>query len=123
MGAKEPFPIIGTMSDLHEGLDAPNMAASGEALGLPSTWRLLGRDTRDTDGVIPEEDAVLSRCLHSERNAQISRMIRRESRCALNHELPGRGSAALAPRAHARHEHPVQLIASASTPKCRRTAG
>ncbi len=52
----ESFPIAGTMSYLHVGSNAPNMAAYGEELGLPTTWHLLWRDTRYEDGTIPEEE-------------------------------------------------------------------
>ncbi|AXV79140.1 MULTISPECIES: Imm71 family immunity protein [Ralstonia solanacearum species complex] len=54
--SEEPLPIIGTMSYLHGGSDAPNMAAYAEERGLPATWRLLWRDTRYEDGTIPEEE-------------------------------------------------------------------
>ncbi|CBJ40354.1 conserved hypothethical protein (plasmid) [Ralstonia solanacearum CMR15] len=53
---KGPFLIIGTMSYLHGGSDAPNMAAFAEEHGLPATWRLIWRDTRYEDGTIPEEE-------------------------------------------------------------------
>ncbi len=53
---KGPFPIVGTMSYLHGGSDAPNMAAYAEERGLATTWHLLWRDTRYEDGTIPEEE-------------------------------------------------------------------
>lgn len=53
---KGPFPIVGTMSYLHADSEAPNMAAYGEERGLPATWRLLWRDARYEDGLLPDEE-------------------------------------------------------------------
>ncbi|WP_354687957.1 Imm71 family immunity protein [Cupriavidus necator] len=52
-----PFPTIGTMSYLHGGASAPNMAAHAEENGLPATWRLLWEDTRYNDATVPDEEA------------------------------------------------------------------
>lgn len=51
-----PLPIAGTMSYLHGGSTAPNMAAYAEENGLPTTWRLLWEDNRYTDNSIPSEE-------------------------------------------------------------------
>lgn len=52
-----PLQIVGTMAYLHGGSHAPNMAAYGEADGLPTTWLLLWKDDRYADGSIPAEEA------------------------------------------------------------------
>lgn len=54
---KGPFPVAGTMAYLHGGTAAPNMASHGtRGKGEPTTWRMLWRDDRYEDGVIPEEE-------------------------------------------------------------------
>ncbi len=51
-----PFPIVGTMSYLHGGSNAPNRSDTEESDGVPATWHLLWRDTRYEDGAIPDEE-------------------------------------------------------------------
>jgi hypothetical protein len=51
-----PYPIVGTMTYLHGGSHAPAMASYGKIDGEPTTWRLLWRDDRYTDGTVPEEE-------------------------------------------------------------------
>jgi hypothetical protein len=53
-----PFNIIGTMNYLHGGSEAPQMTVSinDESVDLNTTWRLIWRDDRYCDGVIPQEE-------------------------------------------------------------------
>lgn len=53
-----PFPIIGCMNYLHGGSPAPRgkQETEHESLRADVTWRLLWRDDRYKDGMIPEEE-------------------------------------------------------------------
>ncbi|NVM79805.1 hypothetical protein FHW83_005647 [Duganella sp. SG902] len=53
-----PFKIMGAMNYLHGGSRAPQIKFSvpGESIRSDTTWRLLWRDDRYTDGRIPEQE-------------------------------------------------------------------
>lgn len=53
-----PFKTMGAMNYLHGGSRAPriDVMAAGESMSLDTTWRLLWRDDRYTDGCIPEQE-------------------------------------------------------------------
>ncbi|MGO0791625.1 Imm71 family immunity protein [Herbaspirillum seropedicae] len=54
-----PFSLMGCMNYLHSGSPAPSIRAyTGEnGVNLPTAWRLLWKDDRYKDGLIPEEEA------------------------------------------------------------------
>jgi hypothetical protein len=54
-----PFEIQGCMNYLHGGSNAPKMTieTADDNIDLDTTWRLLWRDDRYSDGTIPEEEA------------------------------------------------------------------
>lgn len=54
-----PFKIVGAMNYLHGGSKAPRITVetATDNSDLDTTWRLLWRDDRYTDGTIPEEEA------------------------------------------------------------------
>lgn len=54
-----PFKIIGAMNYLHGGSQAPQIkvATTSDSVKLDTTWRLLWRDDRYSDGVIPAREA------------------------------------------------------------------
>jgi Immunity protein 71/Immunity protein 72 len=49
-----PFEVAGSMNYLHEHSTAPHIGEGREP--IPTTWRLLWKDDRYTDGTIPEEE-------------------------------------------------------------------
>jgi Immunity protein 71/Immunity protein 72 len=49
-----PFEVVGSMNYLHEHSTAPHIGEGREP--IPTTWRLLWKDDRYTDGTIPEEE-------------------------------------------------------------------
>jgi len=53
-----PFAITGAMNYLHGGSKAPQIdtVVNGESITLDTTWRLLWRDDRYTDGSVPEQE-------------------------------------------------------------------
>lgn len=56
---RPPFKIMGAMNYLHGGSKAPRITVetATDNLDLDTTWRLLWRDDRYSDGTIPEEEA------------------------------------------------------------------
>jgi hypothetical protein len=57
-----PFPPMGCMSYLHGGSSAPKAAVETvkDNLDISTTWRLLWRDDRHLDGIIPAEESAYS---------------------------------------------------------------
>jgi hypothetical protein len=53
-----PFKIMGSMNYLHGGSRAPqiDIETTEDVISLGTTWRLLWRDDRYTDGRIPEQE-------------------------------------------------------------------
>jgi hypothetical protein len=56
---QSPFTITGAMNYLHGGSSAPSVsiARDDESTNIDTTWRLLWRDDRYTDGTIPAKEA------------------------------------------------------------------
>ncbi|WP_229418924.1 Imm71 family immunity protein [Pseudoduganella flava] len=54
-----PFQVVGAMNYLHEGSGAPKIyvETAEEGIDVETTWRLLWRDDRYLDGIVPEEEA------------------------------------------------------------------
>lgn len=54
-----PFKIVGAMNYLHGGSKAPQITVetATDSFRLDTTWRLLWKDERYSDGTIPEEEA------------------------------------------------------------------
>lgn len=54
-----PFKIMGAMNYLHAGSKAPkiNVDLEDDEVSLNTTWRLIWRDDRYNDGLVPEEEA------------------------------------------------------------------
>ncbi|MCU6499121.1 immunity 71 family protein [Rugamonas sp. A1-17] len=54
-----PFTVVGAMNYLHGGSKAPKITVetANDNIDLATTWRLLWRDDRYSDGTIPEEEA------------------------------------------------------------------
>ncbi|WP_229211340.1 MULTISPECIES: Imm71 family immunity protein [unclassified Duganella] len=54
-----PFKLVGAMNYLHGGSKAPRIMVetASDNIDLDTTWRLLWRDDRYTDGTVPEEEA------------------------------------------------------------------
>jgi hypothetical protein len=56
---QHPFKIVGAMNYLHGGSKAPQIkvATASDSIKLDTTWRLLWRDDRYSDGAIPAKEA------------------------------------------------------------------